>query len=64
MLEDRVLLLHGLGGEICSIVTTSDFKVNKSVLEDRVLLLHGLGRELCIIVTASDFRDHKISAGR
>ncbi|KAL3870294.1 hypothetical protein ACJMK2_038370 [Sinanodonta woodiana] len=61
VLEDRVLLLHGLGGEICSIVTTSDFNVNKSVLEDRVLLLHGLGRELCIIVTASDFRDHKIT---
>ena len=62
MLVNRVLLLHGLGGEPCSIVTTSDFEESKSVLGNRVLLLHGFGGELCSIVTTSGFRDHKISA--
>ena len=30
--EDRVLLLHWFGGELCSDVTTSNFEESKSVL--------------------------------
>ena len=33
VLEDRVLLLHGLGGKLCSIVTTSDFEVKNQCWE-------------------------------
>ena len=33
VLKGRVLLLYGLGGKLCSIVTTSDFEENKQCWE-------------------------------
>jgi hypothetical protein len=62
VLGNRVLLLHGFGGKICSIVAT-DFE-NKSVPRNRVLLLHEFGGELCSIVTRSGFRNQNINAGK